>query len=285
MSNRRRTTKPQQQPLLTEQSLLWLKLALLSLLMISALYWVGRMLADPAVMPVRTVGVDGEMRFVKRERLEQVVAEAVNGSFFSVDLKRMRLQIEAMPWVKQASIRRVWPDKLRVQVTEHQPLAYWGKGAMVSQLAEVFEPQTLPQLPGLVTLVGDAQQAKTITREYQRMQTLLDTAGLSLTRIWVDARQAWRIKTEGGLLLQLGRRDVMQRLTRFVRLYPDLMAQQDRQLVSVDLRYTNGFSVQWRTLQDATAGAGQALGFYRDGARMSRADSDNNLRKTGKSPG
>ncbi|MCG8010636.1 MAG: FtsQ-type POTRA domain-containing protein, partial [Candidatus Thiodiazotropha weberae] len=131
MSNRRQSAKQPQKPLLPENSLLWLKLALFCLVMISALYWVGRMLGDPAVMPVRTVGVDGEMRFVKRERLEQVVAEAVNGSFFSIDLKRMREQIEAMPWVKQASIRRVWPDKLRVQVTEHQPLAYWGEEAMV----------------------------------------------------------------------------------------------------------------------------------------------------------
>ncbi|MEW8626013.1 MAG: FtsQ-type POTRA domain-containing protein [Candidatus Thiodiazotropha sp.] len=285
MSNRRRSAKQQQKPLLPENSLLWLKLALLTLVTISALYWMGKMLGDPAVMPVRTVGVDGEMRFVQRERLEQVVAEAVNGSFFSVDLKRMREQIEAMPWVKQVSIRRVWPDKLRVQVTEHVPLAYWGEEAMVSQLAEVFEPESLPELQGLVTLVGDAQQAKTITREYQRMQTLLDTADLRLTRIWVDARQAWRIETDSGLLLQLGRRDVMQRLTRFVRLYPDLMAQHDRQLVSADLRYTNGFSVQWLAEEEETAKADRALGFYRDGALMSRADSEDNLRKTGKSPG
>jgi cell division protein FtsQ len=157
---------------------------------------------------------------------------------------------------------------------------------MVSQLAEVFQPETLPKLEGLVTLFGDAQQAKTITREYQRMKTLLDTAGLRLTKVWIDARQAWRIETDSGLLLQLGRRDVMQRLTRFVRLYPELMTQQDRQLVSADLRYTNGFSVQWKVKQEQSAEAGQALGFHRDGALMSSAGPKANfLRKTGKTPG
>jgi cell division protein FtsQ len=285
MSAKRRSKKPQQKLVLPENSLLWLKLTLLSTMLLGALFWATRMLSDPAVMPVRTVGVDGEMRFIKRQRLEQVVAEAVNGSFFSIDLTRMCEQIEAMPWVKQVSIRRVWPDKLRVQVTEHEPLAYWGEEAMVSQLAEVFQPETLPKLEGLVTLFGDAQQAKTITREYQRMKTLLDTAGLRLTKVWIDARQAWRIETDSGLLLQLGRRDVMQRLTRFVRLYPELMTQQDRQLVSADLRYTNGFSVQWKVKQEQTAEAGQALGFHRDGALMSSAVPKANLRKTGKTPG
>jgi cell division protein FtsQ len=284
-AKRRSKKKPQQKLVLPENSLLWLKLTLLTTLLLGALFWGIRMLSDPAVMPVRTVGVDGEMRFIKRQRLEQVVAEAVNGSFFSVDLTRMCEQIEAMPWVKQVSIRRVWPDKLRVQVTEHEPLAYWGEEAMVSQLAEVFQPESLPKLEDLVTLFGDAQQAQTITREYQRMKTLLDTAALRLTKIWVDARQAWRIETDSGLLLQLGRRDVMQRLTGFVRLYPDLMAQQDRQLVSADLRYTNGFSVQWKVNQEQTAEAGQVLGFHRGGALMSSAGAKDNLRKTGKTPG
>jgi cell division protein FtsQ len=279
--SKRRSTKKQQSWKLPEKSLLWLKLVLMSLALFGALFGLLRLMGDPEVMPVRTVGVDGEIRFIQRERLEQVVAQAVNGSFFSVDLKSMREQLEAMPWVKQVSVRRVWPDTLRVQVTEHVPLAYWGEKAMVSQLAEVFVPESLPKLDGLATLVGDNQQAKAITREYQRMQTLLDTVGLKLSRVKVDARQAWRIETETGLLLQLGRRDVMQRLTRFVRLYPDLMAQQGRQLLSADLRYTNGFSAQWQAIEEQTAETGQAQGFYRADALMSRADAEENLRKTG----
>jgi hypothetical protein len=64
------------------------------------------------------------------------------------------------------------------------------------------------------------------------------------------------------------------------------MTQQDRQLVSADLRYTNGFSVQWKVKQEQSAEAGQALGFHRDGALMSSAGPKANfLRKTGKTPG
>jgi cell division protein FtsQ len=263
-----------------------LKPGLLIMVAISLLVWGFIQLLDPNVMPVRTVGVDGEMRFIKREQLEQVVAEAVNGSFFSLDLQRMQERIQRMPWVARASVRRIWPDTLRVRIAERSPLAYWGKEGMVSRQGEVFEPQVLPRLDGLVTLVGDRQHAKMITREYQRMHTLLETAGLQLTHVWVDARQAWRIKADNGLLLQLGRRDVIPRLTRFVQLYPDLLAQQGRHPETVDLRYTNGFTVNWRQDDEqASQGDRQVMGFGREDSVSDRMESHHILRTTGKSHG
>ena len=240
--------------------MVWLKPLSLALAIVALLVWSGLTLQDPEAMPVRTVGVDGEIRFLQRARLEQVVAQAVNGSFFSVDLRLMRERIERMPWVESASVRRVWPDTLRVRVTEREPLAYWGKDAMVSRRGEVFKPEAVPRLDGLAVLVGESQHAKAISREYQRMHALLETAGLALTHVWVDARQAWRIKTDNGLLVQLGRRDVMPRLTRFVRLYPFLTAGEERRPEAVDLRYTNGFAVHWRpTEEQAGQGSNQAM--------------------------
>ncbi|MCU7933147.1 MAG: cell division protein FtsQ/DivIB [Candidatus Thiodiazotropha sp. (ex Codakia rugifera)] len=200
---------------------------------------------DPKVMPVRVVGVDGEIKYQKKEGLERVVAQAVNGSFFSIDLVKMRNRVEQLPWVESASIRRVWPDTLQVKVVEQVPLAYWGEEAMVSRQGVIFKPEVLPHLPDLVTLVGEASSASNITRDYLRMRTLLGTVGLKLKHVWVDARQAWRIRIGDGLLVQLGRRDVMPRLSRFVQLYPFLMNQAGKELESVDLRYTNGFSVHW----------------------------------------
>jgi cell division protein FtsQ len=288
MSAKRQSAKAKKTVAPPVVSLLWLKPVVLVIALFSLLLWAGEQLKDPSVMPVNTVGVDGEMRFIKRARLEKVVAEAVNGSFFSVDLKRMCERIERMPWVKSASVRRVWPDTLRVQVTEQSPMAYWGEDALVSQFGEVFKPETLPHLEGLAKLIGEPQHAKTITREYQRMDTLLETAGLKLTHVWVDARQAWSIKADNGLMLQLGRRDVMQRLTRFVRLYPDLMAQQEQQLKEVDLRYTNGFSVKWESDEEqeqAAQGYQQNIGFHRYGALSNSTEPHHLLSKTGESHG
>jgi cell division protein FtsQ len=222
-----------------------------ALLLVTALLvmlsWAKTQIVNPAVMPVRTVKVDGEIHYLKKEHLKQVVAQAVNGNFFTLDLPRMRKQIEQLPWVANVSVRRVWPDTLRVWVREQVPLAYWGDDAMLNQDGEIFRPERLPHLEDLVTLECETQQTKGIIRDYQRMETLLNTIGLKLTHLWVDARQAWRLQINHRLMIQLGRRDVIPKLTRFVQLYPVLVNQEEgRQVMAVDLRYTNGFAVRWQ---------------------------------------
>ncbi len=206
---------------------------------------------DPRVLPVKVVGVDGEIAHLDRQRLETTVAEAVDGSFFSVDLERIRRQLEQLPWIDSASVRRVWPDTLRVRVVEQVPLAYWGDDGLVSQRGVVFRPESLPRIEGLVMLEGADENAPRIVREYLRMRTLLETAGLQLVHVWVDARQAWRLQTNDGVVLHLGRRDVMPRLSRFVQLYPYLHEQKKQLPETVDLRYTNGFTVRWRNDAEA----------------------------------
>jgi cell division protein FtsQ len=251
MSRARSAKKVPETPSLGKRMKPWVVPVMFVLVLSGLLLWGRVQLQNPQVLAVRTVQVDGEMRYLKRENLEQVVAQAVNGNFFTLDLMRMRKQIERLPWVASVSVRRVWPDALRVRVTEQVPFAYWGKDALVSREGVVFRPKILPHLEGLATLQGEAQHARSITQEYQRMDTLLQTVGLRVSDLRVDARQARRIETNNGLTLQLGRRDVMPRLTRFVQLYPDLISQEsERQLDTVDLRYSNGFAVHWQMLPE-----------------------------------
>lgn len=224
----------------------WTVPLLLVLLVAGLLAWGVERAMDPAVLPIRMVGVDGEIHYLQRGNLEAAVADAVNGSFLGMDLGRVRHKVEQLPWIESASVRRVWPDTLRVKVVEQVPLAYWGKDGLVSSRGEIFRPESLPRLQGLATLEGEDGSAVRITREYLRMRTLLETAGLELTHVWVDARQAWRLETGSGLMVNLGRREVLPRLTRFVQLYPYLKDRAGLIPASVDLRYTNGFSVRWQ---------------------------------------
>jgi cell division protein FtsQ len=225
----------------------WIKPLLTVVLLAGLLAWGVERAMDPAVLPIRVVGVDGEIQYLQRGSLEAAVADAVNGSFLSMDLDRVRRKVELLPWIESASVRRIWPDTLRVKVVEQVPLAYWGKDGLVSARGEVFRPGNLPHLEGLATLEGEDESAVRITREYLRMRTLLETAGLDLTHVWVDARQAWRLETSSGLMLNLGRREVLPRLTRFVQLYPYLKDRAGSIPAAVDLRYTNGFSVRWQS--------------------------------------
>ena len=227
---------------------------------ILATTWGLDQLRDPQVLPVRVVGVDGEMRYLQRARLEQAVIEAVRGSFFTVDLARIRGELADLPWVDSVTIRRVWPDTLKVRVVEQQPLARWGDDALLNQRGEIFRPQPLPAFPQLAVLQGQAEDAAGICQEFQRIETLLKTIGLGLSRVQVDARQAWQLRTRDGLEIHLGRKDILPRLARFVRLYPRLQESNQARLKMVDLRYTNGFAASWEALPELQSNRSDPLG-------------------------
>ncbi|MEW8431905.1 MAG: FtsQ-type POTRA domain-containing protein, partial [gamma proteobacterium symbiont of Ctena orbiculata] len=118
---RARTVQPPPRPALLTRARVTPLLFILLLSLLAG--WGVTLLLDPLNMPVRVVSVDGEIKYLDREGLEQTVAQAVSGNFFSVDLVRIRDKIERLPWVKSASVRRVWPDTLAVRVTEQLPLA------------------------------------------------------------------------------------------------------------------------------------------------------------------
>jgi cell division protein FtsQ len=222
--------------------------------------WGLQLLRDPQVLPVRVVGVEGEMRFLKPGQLERAVIQAVKGSFFSVDLHRIRAKLAELAWVDSVSIRRVWPDTLRVRVVEQQPLARWGEDALLNLRGEVFRPQPLPPFPQLAVLHGQTEDAISISREFQRIDTLLKTIGLELGRVRVDPRKAWLLHTRDGLEINLGRKQILPRLARFVRLYPQLEHSSQGRLMRVDLRYTNGFAASWEALPELQSDGSDPVG-------------------------
>ena len=84
----------------------------------------------------------------QRTNVASVRANALprlKGNFFSIDLDAARAAFESVPWVRRATVRRVWPNQLAVELEEHQPAALWQGDSerrnerLVNTHGEVFE--------------------------------------------------------------------------------------------------------------------------------------------------
>jgi cell division protein FtsQ len=79
------------------------------------------------VGPVSSIAVTGN-RTVPARSIQNLFSADAGRSVFRVPLAERRAQIEAFPWVQEAAVMRLWPNQLRVHVTERTPVAFVRQG-------------------------------------------------------------------------------------------------------------------------------------------------------------
>ena len=96
-------------------------------------------LQDERQLPVKNLVVEGQGRYVNYTDVETALTELRKESFFLLDVNEARKRIEDLPWVLQASVRKQWPDILKIYVTEQQPVAHWNNKALLNEDVAIFD--------------------------------------------------------------------------------------------------------------------------------------------------
>jgi cell division protein FtsQ len=217
---------------------------LLTAALLAGATWGIVTLRDPATLPIRAVKVEGRFTHVTAQALQQAVADAATGGFLSVDVDAIRRAALSLPWVHSVGVRRVWPDTLRLTVTEQIAVARWGEQGLINSDGDVFTPDPSSFPPGLPELRGPAGTEGAVLSRYRAMNQALAPLKLRITRMVLDERRAWRLFMGGGMELVLGREQAEERLQRFINIYPALQAAEPPGIARVDMRYSNGFALQ-----------------------------------------
>jgi cell division protein FtsQ len=225
--------------------------ALIALSVLLALYGGAIALANQPWFPVRVVSVTnaldavGPLQHVTREQVQAVATERLTGTFFTVDLEAARAAFAALPWVRNAEVRRAWPDRLEVVIEEQTAFANWGGGKLVNTNGELFDAA---RVEGLPEFSGPPGSEAEVTHHYRDFSAPLKKLGVTARQIALSPRLAWEIKLDNGLTLKLGRDQskdpLLSRLERFAAAYADAMARVSGRLDVVDLRYTQGFALR-----------------------------------------
>ncbi|HEU0186997.1 MAG TPA: cell division protein FtsQ/DivIB [Gallionellaceae bacterium] len=191
---------------------------------------------------LRSVQLTSVPQHVDVELVNKVVKNAVRGGFFSVNLEQTRRAFEQLPWVRKVNVRRKFPWSLEVSLEEHVALARWNsEGELVNTHGEVFVAQSSDALPGLI---GQPDTSHQVAEMYADLGQQLSGIG-KIAQLSLSPRFAWQVRLDNGLVLDLGREQVLQRVARFVHVYPYSLAARASALNRVDLRYRNGFAVSF----------------------------------------
>ena len=197
--------------------------------------------------PVRTVQVSGAFQRVSPLEVEQAVRAQLRGGFVTANLDALQHAIESLPWVDRARVQRRWPDGLSVQVTEQAAVARWGEAGVVNTRGELFLRDARHVPAELPRLDGPAGSERQVADLYFQVQPRLLEAALRVTALRLDPRGAWELDLANGVTVRLGRRQLQERVERFLKVGVPVVAARSNDIAFLDMRYSNGFSVGWRT--------------------------------------
>jgi cell division protein FtsQ len=219
----------------------WIANFLFALSVVLVLYALVFVVVHLPIFPIREVKVDGQLAHVNREQIKLIVAKHMKGNFFTLNLEKTRDAFEKLPWAREVSVRRRWPDKLDVVIEEHQALARWGNIALVNTHGELFQAAADAELP---VFYGPGDGVMEVTTNYGAYSQVMNKANIKIAQVSLSPRRAWEIKTDKGLVIALGREDMQARLDKFTRAYQSTLSQLNVNVAYADLRYPNGFAVR-----------------------------------------
>ena len=219
----------------------WIANLLYALSVVLMLYALLFAVVHLPIFPIREVKVDGQLAHVNREQIKLIVAKHLKGNFFTLNLEKTRDAFEKLPWARNVSVRRRWPDKLDVMIEEHQALARWGNIALVNTHGELFQAATDGELP---VFYGPGDGVMEVTTNYGAYSQVMNMANIKIAQVSLSPRRAWEIKTDKGLVIALGREEMQTRLAKFTRAYQSTLSQLNVNVAYADLRYPNGFAVR-----------------------------------------
>lgn len=197
--------------------------------------------------PISSFALLGSPQFTTNNDIREVILKMGElKGFFGQDIDAVREQIESMPWIKGVVVRKIWPDRLSVVVTEHSPVAVWNQHNYLSSEGVVFQlPSDKLKNANLPRLSGPDYRSEAVLTAWHQIYKELKAKGMTLKSVAIDERGSWEIVLDNNITLKLGRGEWKSKIERFVTIYSQIEVPENKQIDYVDLRYKVGAAVSF----------------------------------------
>ncbi len=200
--------------------------------------------------PVVDVSISSEnLNEIQLKQITQAVKAQPKGNFFTVELQGMHEEISSLSWVKQVDVTRSWDRGVQIKVLPRKPIARFGSEYLLDVQGQVYVPAdgNLAVDDSLVTLQGSPEQAELIMTQMHQVNEWFAPLGLSVEDMILTPRMTWLIKFNSGLRLLVDGENTTQKLLNVSKVLQNQLANKQKKIQSIDLRYKNGFAIAWKS--------------------------------------
>lgn len=223
-----------------------IKISLFVLILLFSLLSLNK-IKDTNEFPIHQVKIYG-VKHLNSSETQQMLLPFVSKGFFGVEVDLIKEQLLQGPWVADVSVRRIWPDKVIITISERSPIARWNDNALLSSTGEIFTPSPETYPAGLPYFTGPEGQQLSMLEFYSKINTLLNPLHLKIKHLALSPYLSWDVEFSNGMKVRLGYKDVLTRVGHFVKVYSKIVGERAADIDYVDLRYPNGLAVRWKTV-------------------------------------
>jgi cell division protein FtsQ len=212
--------------------------------------------ANAAGFRIAAVSLSGE-KHVSRAEIFAAAGVTDHASLLFLDVDAARARLKAIPWIADAAVRKLYPDRLQITVTERDAFALWqldGKVSVISADGTVVGPLADWHFAHLPLVVGAG--AATRAREFLAVLDAHPDIRQQVRASILVAARRWNLKLKNGLDVRLPESGVAHALDTLAELDRDkhLLS---RDITAIDLRLPDRVSV--RLSDDAAQAREDAL--------------------------
>jgi cell division protein FtsQ len=210
---------------------------------ISALSDTRNGIANSAGFRITSVAIHGRKQLSQDEVL---AIGGVNGrsSLLFLDAATVRDKLKANPWIGEATVLKLYPGHLKIDIVERSPFALWQQDGRLSVIADdgaVLEPYVARRFVSLPLVVGKG--AETRARDFLALLARYPQVRAATKAAVFVGERRWNLRLKDGLDIRLPENDVGNALAALSKLDKDEKLF-SRDIVAVDMRLPDRLTVQ-----------------------------------------
>jgi cell division protein FtsQ len=199
--------------------------------------------AQAAGFRIVSLALNGE-HHISREELLAIAGVTDRSSLLFLDVDETRGRLKGNPWIADATVLKLYPGELQIEIKEREPFALWQKDGQISVIAAdgtVLEPYRNPRLRRLPLIVGRGAdtQAKNFIALLDRFPSIRQQVRASI----LVGQRRWNLRLMNGLDVRLPEEGVASALERLIALDRDAKLI-SRDIVAIDLRLSDRVTVR-----------------------------------------
>lgn len=198
--------------------------------------------------PTTMLNLSGKLDYIAPVVIRSRVLDLLNNNLWIINVNKVKDRLYEDPWVQHVFVNKIWPNILKVNIVEHNPIAKWNNKFFITvtgKLLPLNDDFMVKKSLILPEFYGQNTQETQIIEIYLTLLEKLTTVGLFVSKIEIVPDGNIRVTLNNNVILKLGTFDLMDRVNRFIVIYKKKLQPIISDISYIDLRYTNGVAVGW----------------------------------------